>query len=459
MKGLFGLDPHLVHLDDRSRTPTQQARVAALQSGALLFEHLHAKFDFSLTGRCAVCDVEDTHEHRVCHCPKYEEQRRPFAWVCELWHQLPPCLTHHLLPPANPHGPQLRAALHALPDTSAAYLSDPSQDGLQHLFTDGSGLHPTVAELSLCAWSVVNSSTGMLVSCGQLPGLQQTVPRAETFAVLSAVTWVRHHATRAAIWCDAKHVAERLLALLTGDAPEVGWSNYDLWPRIWQQLRDIPSGLLVIQHVPSHLDPSKCRSPFEEWIARWNQHADTVAGIVNLNRPTCFVGVHQQAVEHWLHYAGILRALRSIYDSIAELTHGHPRRALHSDDCELIEDLAPATLTREHDLQELLPPCWRELFPDTCLGLPCGFVIQVVQLLVDMDAHSEGTFRLSRLEILMIAIIDGRVDFPVVSSSGCWVDRDSVPFAGQSLTLGAKFSLFRRLLALLSTDFSLTIFV
>ena len=66
--GLIGIDPSLARLDAPKCTPTEQARVSALQSGALLFDHLHAKFDFAITGLCECCGVADTHEHRICHC-------------------------------------------------------------------------------------------------------------------------------------------------------------------------------------------------------------------------------------------------------------------------------------------------------------------------------------------------------------------------------------------------------
>ena len=135
---------------------------------------------------------------------------------------------------------------------------------MQHLFTDGAGILPCVIELTVCAWSVVNASSGLVVSCGPLQGVLQSVPRAETSAVLSAVVWVRRHEVRSAIWCDAKHVAGRLESLLAGEYPATDWANYDLWLRIWQLLQDMPAGLLVVQHVPSHLDIELCTSPFEE---------------------------------------------------------------------------------------------------------------------------------------------------------------------------------------------------
>ena len=35
----------------------------------MTFGHAKAKFDLTVTGLCHVCDVPDTKEHLVCHCP------------------------------------------------------------------------------------------------------------------------------------------------------------------------------------------------------------------------------------------------------------------------------------------------------------------------------------------------------------------------------------------------------
>ena len=180
-------------------------------------------------------------------------------------------------------------------------------------------------------------------------------------------------------------------------------------------------------------------------MARWNQHADTVAGLANLNRPAPFALAHAAATQHWQHLSEVLRAPRSVYDAIAIATQGEVRRALHAGDhCELDGNPVPEMQVREETLSELLPLCWQDALGHLSVGLPNGFLIRLMQLLLDLDACSTGVFRLSWLEILMIFILDGGLEFPVVSSSGDWVDRNLVPFAGQPLTLGARLTLLRR---------------
>ena len=133
MSGLNGIDPGLAQLDQNRLSPTDAARVAALQSGALMFGEAQARFDLTQSGLCPQCQVPDSKEHRVLHCPLFQEARAGHACVLARWDSLPPCLKLHLLPPVNTAAVELRALLHQSPDCSQHFLSEPT-DGVQHLF-------------------------------------------------------------------------------------------------------------------------------------------------------------------------------------------------------------------------------------------------------------------------------------------------------------------------------------
>ena len=81
MAGLNGLDPGLARLDQQHLSPTEAARVAALQSGALMFGEAQAKFDLTQSGLCSHCQLPDNKEHRppVCSC-----SRGPGSCHCEM---------------------------------------------------------------------------------------------------------------------------------------------------------------------------------------------------------------------------------------------------------------------------------------------------------------------------------------------------------------------------------------
>ena len=140
MCDLAGIDRALLRHSEKHLTPLRLAQLNALRSGAFLFDAAHSRYDVTLTGFCPDCNVEDTHEHRVCHCPRFQAERAGAEWVCQKWSALPVCTTHHLLAPASPFIPIVRQCLLECPDLSGNFASSDTSPGIQHLFTDGSCL-------------------------------------------------------------------------------------------------------------------------------------------------------------------------------------------------------------------------------------------------------------------------------------------------------------------------------
>ncbi|CAE7562454.1 unnamed protein product [Symbiodinium microadriaticum] len=133
MRDLDGIDLSLIRADNNRLSPLDLARVSALRSGAFMFGACHAKYDASKDGLCPLCRVPDDHEHRVCKCPRFKDARGPYTWVCELWPTLPSCLRVHLLPPRNPHLPNLRHGLASVPDRSADFVYADGDLTVQHV--------------------------------------------------------------------------------------------------------------------------------------------------------------------------------------------------------------------------------------------------------------------------------------------------------------------------------------
>ena len=451
MYDLDGIDPALVALDWCSLPSLSRTWVSALQSGANMFGDSQSKFDLEKDGLCALCGLPDDAYHRVCVCPRFSAVRAPHSWVVAEWPQLPKALSHHLLPSANPHGPCLRRLLQGLPDYTACFLSAPTVGECQHIFTDGSCSAFGASELSLAAWSVVNSCTGEIIARGPLHGLQQSAPRAELTAVLSAVTWARQHRVQAVIWCDAEHVASSLRKLLEGERLDRAWGNQDLWHVLLSQRGDTEPGMLQVQHTPSHLDVNCCESPFEDWLSCWNQHADTVAGLCNLNRPWQFQQVHAQAVAHFQVTAARIRALRSIYCGIAQITYGVAMRAVPTDaeppePCDPAEDL-PLGQPRILDITECLPVGWQPLLVQHCTDLPSDFILGVCAFFLKLDGCSECAYSITFLEFLAMFILDGTTPFPVqCGSTGRWKSRSDQTLPFVKHTVDVQLRLIRRAL-------------
>ena len=440
--GLNGIDLNVVRADQSRLTPLQLSRQSALQAGALMFGHAKAKFDLSESGFCEICHEPDTKEHRVCHCPMFAQARRKAAWICDRWTSLPPCLTHHLLVPANAFGPALRAALSGLPAPYSLIWSTRVLGDRQHLFTDGAGLFQGHTDLALSAWAVVNATTGYIVAGGPLAGLAQTVPRAELTAVLVAIEWTLQQETRATIWSDALNVVKGVQQLLDGTFCWDSHENHDLWQQVRATLISCDLDVVRVRHVPSHLDPSKCETQFEEWLAAWNGRADLTAGLCNLNRTWEFAQLHAQAKAVYDSSLEQVRALRMVYDAIADMQP--PLAASAEPEVEEVQELAPTPLQRSASLEDSLRVGWKSQLAGHQWTVPIVFVESVVQFLAEQDATSETVFRVSWIELLVMYLTEG-ADFPVADGSGQgWVMPTSLPFNSRRLTVASQLRLFRQ---------------
>ena len=429
MRDLCAIDLDLLRTDCSNLVPLDLARQSALQSGAFVFASSHSKFDSSKTGQCELCGVLDDACHRMCHCPRYALERDPFQWVCDRWDTLPVCLTHHLLVPANPFGPGFRSMLHALVDSTNQHQSLDVSVGTQHIFTDGSCFSSGSSGLALAGWGLVHAGTGLVLSCGPVPGLQQTAPRAELHAMLSAVLWAVRVRQRNTIWSDALHVVDKMQLMAQGHLELDSLENNDLWGRIqaaWAQLDDCPVQVL---HTPSHLDISACERSLEEWLAVWNGRADAVAVFANNNRPANFLVQHANAVRYHEDMQAVLRALRRLYCAVAESTaDGARRREVQVEECERSIDtdvLIPETEPPLPSLLEALPIGWQALASALKTRVPWSFTHAIMQFLLAQGELFTESFSVSWMEITVVLLEVASIKFPAVCpTTGRWVDAE-----------------------------------
>ena len=312
MVDLRGIDLALLRASAAGLSALNLARTHALQAGAFVFDAAHAKFDLAKSGMCRLCGVEDTKFHRVCVCPRFQELRAPHVWATSRWPDLPVCLTHHLLAPCNPFVPEVLSGLLGLVDSTGSFFCAGNPLTTNHLFTDGSCFQHQHGDLNLAAWGVVNATTEEVVATGLVPGLTQTTQRAELSALLAALRWIA-----------IKRVSSTIWSLLEGTALPPGLANRDLWQRIASAVC-LCEGLRVnVQHVPSHLQDCRCESPFEDWIKRWNDHADRLAVMSNRNRSAEFLQRFRLAEQAFQDMVAVQRALQAVYLGIADLEPQH----------------------------------------------------------------------------------------------------------------------------------------
>ena len=440
MQDLLGIDVTLLDLDSGRLGPLNAARLGSVRAGAFLFGAAHSKYDNRLSGLCPDCSLPDTVDHRVRHCPRYAHLRAPVPWLFACWDELPTCLTHHLLPPANPHTPALRALLYEQPDLSGQSFSDPALAEWQHVFTDGSCLFNETPDLALAAWASVNASSGHIIACGPLPGILQSTPRAELFGVLSALRWALVFRVCLVLWVDALWVVQGLQLLVSGR----DWSpdeNGDIWTIIAALLQQFEVGRVRVMHVPSHLDQSLTASPFEDWLAHWNGLVDMLAGLVNRNRSVQLAAAHSAAFRWHQRHQDALRALRGILFGIAEMS---PSQApLEEEDGDDTEAVPPRAIERTRDLLDEAPLNWRQRLLDGTLKYPASFGIAVMSFLFSQDRMNTEVFQVSWLELVFVLSgVDG-FEFPVASSNGSWNMPAELPFAPQQPTVAVRVRLLR----------------
>ena len=446
MHDLNGIDRSLVFADTANLSPLDTARLYAIRCGAFLFGACHARYDCSQDGLCQRCRVPDTHKHRVCECPLFEAARAPHQSVCNRWDQLPTCLSHHLLPPANPHLAAFHACLLALPDQSGSFASLARSDETQHLFCDGACNLATLPDLALAAWGAVNSTTGDIVACGPVPGLAQTAPRAELWGAIACLRWGLRVGCSLMVWTDSFWVGVGIRAAIEGHF-QLPHDNSDLWTLLVDLVACYQPGQLGAQHVPSHLEPSTATSPFEDWAIHWNSRVDRLAGTANLNRPAELHDARSRALDWHNTMLTDMRALRSIYFDIAEVTLR--RTGTESADEDPPEQLMALPVPEdgiEYDLEEDLPVAWSVIAPAACPDMPQRFVLSVCEILFTHGGQPRNWHKISWIELVFLLHLTGAVQFPVRSlTSDAWLPAHEVPLGAPALTVAVQIGLVRRL--------------
>ena len=273
--GLQGVDFHATFHAVRLSVKHSEL-LNCIRDGTSFLNKFKAKFDATSSGCCLHCGAEDTLTHRAMECPHYAEPRSRHAWCVQRWHESSTALTHHGWSDSNPHHAPLCKILHQLTERPAAWHLCPNSYEVQHIFTDGSCCFPQKPWLSLASWSCVLTNVGLLLASGPLPGIVQTIDRAELWAALEAMAWARSFQVKACLWTDSSYVKDGMGYLLRHFTVPCQWKNKDLWDRALQLLVS-SEGLFEFRKVAAHqvLDPHQPWA--QQWIAHWNDIADKAA--------------------------------------------------------------------------------------------------------------------------------------------------------------------------------------
>lgn len=410
MMDLEGIDLALVTGAQTSLNPLEASLVSALQSGAFTSVAQHSKYDLTKDGMCPLCQVPDSPSHWI-RCPRHAGIRTQIAdWTDHHWSDTTAQL-EHLLPSRSPFTASWKHALLSLPSKTMEFWSAPA-NGHNQLFTDGSADQSSLG-YNLAAWSCVNATTGQVISAAPLHGLNQSNDRAELTAVLSALRWQERHRVDIDLWIDALHVVQGLdYVLLHGVAGQ--WKNYDIWTEIVDVLTGL-HGLDTRPHwIPSHLDSDALTCPFEDWIKRWNDHADALAGFTNVHRPADLLRLRSEARAYHQQVAARIKQLRAFFFQVAESPRPDLPVIVPVNDFDEEQQFSLNSLY----ITELLGPL-TALTDSPKISLE--FVSSLLQWLFDHSGGAEPVYDLSVEECALILAAERQFRFPFwVASSQCF---------------------------------------
>ena len=264
-------------LKKSSKVP--QMHIGSFMSGAAMFTRQKLHFLDEQSSRCMHCRAVDSQQHRLFHCPFYEQCRRGLP--VQDMAQWPLLFTNWGFVKRPVALQEWDRYVHALPMPSEAVFFKERI----HLFTDGSTAHPTSVARS--AWSVTladpQSLEPALVHSGELPGMQCNY-RAELCAVLVAVQC----SEGAHLHVDNLAVVLGMQRLLSKGWETQYWlkqSQLPLWRSLWLALQPKLHLGWDVSHVKSHRNLSEATSEYDQWRIAHNAHADTFAKKANADRP------------------------------------------------------------------------------------------------------------------------------------------------------------------------------
>ena len=300
---LHGIDLWAHRSFTRSLSSLEKAQLSAISSGCYIDNAKFGRYDVAIDRLCHHCQCPDTLEHWFS-CPLLVSLNGPFRATFPDFDSWPRCFKNHVLLPQAALVTELAAYFDALPDCTTEFLSRPCF-GQNHVFTDGAHFQHRQSRVAHSAWASVSATTGQVICGAPLHGPCQSIGRAELTALVSTVRWgLLETQAEVHVWSDSQHIAlGAAFVQNTGVIPHT-WEHQDLWLGLSAALDASEVGQFYFHWVPSHLDERHCESPFEDWLRKWNDVADRIAGYMNSNRPSQVLALFERVAAYdicWRH--------------------------------------------------------------------------------------------------------------------------------------------------------------
>ena len=197
---------------------------------------------------------------------------------------LPPCTVNHGWIPEPSALAKFQTLCINQKDTSQAFTFPPELPSHLWPFTDGACRAPTSRIARLASWGVVvgNLETMQMwpVASGGVPGVCQTILRAELTAAISACLFAIQCNRQCSLCLDNDVVHRRVRRYQRKEC----WFKFnqrdaDLWEALSLAVRRLGNNLDVVIKVCSHQQGSETFEDVEQWSFQGNAAADSVAGL------------------------------------------------------------------------------------------------------------------------------------------------------------------------------------
>ena len=275
-QGLEGFNVAASFFSPKNCSPADAELLNCIRDGTFHLRTFKSKFDHTVDDACQHCGCLDTLSHRALECPHFQKIRDDFPDCVQRWSNVPVALSHHGLTSANPLQWQYWTMLQQIPSGPPVWKVHPADREIQHIFSDGSCRDPTNPYSAIASWAIVSANLGIPIASGILPGVRQTINRAELFAVFMAVHWAWSHGVPIFIWSDSSYVVNGMFDLLESGALPSDGSNVDLW-RMLADLIVQCDQPIRIDKVKAHRQVTADDSTQLRWQTYFNNMVDVNA--------------------------------------------------------------------------------------------------------------------------------------------------------------------------------------
>ena len=329
---LDGVDLGCLSFVDSHFSPSQCELLNIVRDGSFFTGSHLSKFDNTISEHCSICGVLDSPAHRYTTCTRYAAARRQHVEVVAEWQTLPDSAKLHGLASRNPFQLLAWQALCGLSDVEESYETCSYDGPILNAFLDGTCSSPKNLEIALAAWAFEVVEQPHSHQAGPVPGLSQTINRAEIFALLRLLQWAVGYGGSLHIWSDSQYVVESFRMLQSNAFIPASFEHQDLWQQILA-LSQSATCLLRVHKVASHQSALHHNDPLTSWASEWNERADVAARQANQQRPAWFEQVWQNYVKCWQTNRQMLLRLARFQLAVAEIDIAR-RPQIQSDELE-----------------------------------------------------------------------------------------------------------------------------